>query len=234
MNLILLAPDEVEGGHARIEGRRYRHIRSVLRSKPGDSLQVGVVGRGMGSATVVEVGDAFVDLTVDICQDPPPARPVVLALALPRPHTLGKVLQAVAAMGIKDIVLFHSARVEKSYWTSSAIQHDQLRRHLLLGLEQGCDTVVPQVTLRKRFRPFVEDDLPALVGAGQGLVAHMEAERPCPSAVAGAITLVVGPEGGFVEYEIDKLIHCGLEPVHLGRRPLRVEHVVPALLGRLL
>ena len=48
------------------------------------------------------------------------------------------------------------------------------------------------------------------------------------------VTLAIGPEGGFIEYELDLLVAHGFEPVTLGPRPLRVEHAVPALLGRIL
>jgi len=47
------------------------------------------------------------------------------------------------------------------------------------------------------------------------------------------VTLAVGPEGGFIDYEIDKLCEAGFQPVTLGSRILRVETAIPAILGRL-
>ncbi|NIN34453.1 MAG: 16S rRNA (uracil(1498)-N(3))-methyltransferase, partial [Gammaproteobacteria bacterium] len=46
-------------------------------------------------------------------------------------------------------------------------------------------------------------------------------------------TLVIGPEGGFTDYEVGKMIDAGLTAVHLGTRSLRVETAVSALIGRL-
>jgi len=108
-----------------------------------------------------------------------------------------------------------------------------LREQLLLGLEQGRDTMLPEVMLRRRFKPFVEDEVPALAQGTRPLVAHPVAAAACPFALRARVTLAVGPEGGFIPYEIDMLRAHGFEPVSLGPRPLRVEQAVPALLGRL-
>jgi 16S rRNA U1498 N3-methylase RsmE len=85
-----------------------------------------------------------------------------------------------------------------------------------------------------RFKPFVEDELRGLIAGTQALVAHPAAARPCPHAVHDPVSLAVGPEGGFTPYEVELLCAHGLEAVSLGARPLRVEHAVPALLGRIL
>ena len=109
----------------------------------------------------------------------------------------------------------------------------EYRKPLILGLEQAKDTIMPGVALLTRFRPFVEDELPDLVKGTLGLVAHPEASIACPRAVAGDVTLVMGPEGGFVPFEIEKLEASGCSVVHLGERILRVETALPALLARL-
>ena len=113
------------------------------------------------------------------------------------------------------------------------LRDGELIKLLILGLEQAKDTLVPEVELRTRFRPFVEDELPSLVKGTLGLVAHPAASAECPRAVAGDVTLVMGPEGGFVPFEVEKLEAAGCSVVHLGERILRVETALPALLARL-
>jgi RsmE family RNA methyltransferase len=200
-------------------------------------LRVGVIGGAVGSGVVTSVSPEVVELDVQLdagpAGAPPPPLPCTLVLALPRPRVLHRVLGAAATFGIKRIALIASRRVEKSYWQSPVVGDDAIREQLLDGLEQGCDTMLPVVSKHLRFRPFVEDELGALAAGSLALVAEPTGAEPCPRAVDNAVTLVIGPEGGFVEYEIELLRSAGFQAVTLGTRPLRVEQAFAASLGRL-
>ena len=102
-----------------------------------------------------------------------------------------------------------------------------------MAWSKRCDTRLPEVMLRPRFKPFVEDEVPALSSGSRALLAHPYARQPCPRRVQEPVTLAVGPEGGFIAYEVELLEAQGFEAVSLGARILRVEHAIPALLGRL-
>jgi len=235
MNLLLLFPEDfVTPSHARISGRRCRHLLEVLRTIPGQPLRVGLLGGLLGEAHVIAQNREQIELAVTLTTPPPPPAPLNLLLALPRPKVLRRILQGVTACGVKQLVLLNTARVDKSYWQSPLLTPAALQEELLLGLEQGCDTGLPEVLLRPRFRPFVEDELPAMATGRLKLLAHPGSASPCPCAVSEPVTLAVGPEGGFVPFEVKLLSAQGFLPVHLGTRPLRVETAVPALLGRLL
>lgn len=235
MNLILLHPEDfVTGDSVRLTDRRHHHIRTVLQVHPGDTLKVGLVDGNIGSARVLSCGTTSTELAVSLRHAPPESPQITVILALPRPKALKRVLQGMTAFGIKRIILINSWRVDKSYWQSPALLPSAIQEQLLLGLEQGRDTILPRVEIQQRFKPFVEDRLPAIISGTSALVAHPGSTNPCPANLHTPVTLAVGPEGGFTTYEVDKLIGVGLVPVHLGARPLRVEAAVPALLGRLL
>ncbi len=142
-------------------------------------------------------------------------------------------LQSVTALGVKRIVLINSWRVDKSYWKSPVLDAGSLLEHQILGLEQARDTILPTVEVQPRFKPFVEDSLPDLAKGTLALLAHPYAAQPCPADIKQHATLVIGPEGGFTDYEVEKMIDAGLTAVHLGTRSLRVETAVSALIGRL-
>jgi RsmE family RNA methyltransferase len=237
MNLVLLSPEELDAGVATIDGRRARHIREVHRVVPGDTLLVGVVGGLMGTGTVEAIDDVSVRLCVSLDRAPPAPPGIDLLLALPRPKTLRKVLASATAMGVKRIVLVNAARVERSYFDSPLLDPESLREELLLGLEQARDTVLPEVVVRERFRPFVEDEAPLLWGTAERFVAHPLVENGLVTRSAGpgrpSCVVAVGPEGGWVPFELDLLVRQGFAPFTLGPRILRVETAVPVVLGQL-
>jgi RsmE family RNA methyltransferase len=172
-------------------------------------------------------------MEVELTDPPPDPLPVTLLLALPRPKVLRRVLRTATSMGVKRIVLLNTWRVEKSFWSSPALDPAALREQLVLGLEQAGDTAMPALDCRKRFKPFVEDEVAALAAGTRALVAHPGAAEPCPRSVDSSVTLAVGPEGGFTAYEVDLLGAHGFTAVSLGMRRLAVESAVAALLSRL-
>ena len=234
MNLLLLDDaDFVAADRVILRDRRLTHLQDVHRAESGDRLRVGRLGGLMGEGHLLRLEVNEAELQVSFDQAPPAKLPLTLLLALPRPKMLRRVLQTVAAMGVPRLVLLNSYRVEKSFWQTPFLDPEAIREQLILGLEQARDTVLPEVIIEKRFKPFVEDRLPALAAGSLGLIGHPGPWPECPRALSEPVTLAIGPEGGWIPYEVDKLREAGLNPVQLGERILRVETAVTALLARL-
>ena len=234
MNLLLLhEADFIAVDRVRISGRRLQHLNTVNKASVGQTLRAGRLGGLQGQATLLSINSQVAELQINLQEQPPAKLPLTLLLALPRPKMLRRTLQTIASMGVDKLVLINSYRVEKSFWQTPFLKPEALMAELILGLEQARDTVLPEVILAKRFKPFVEDELPALVANTQGLIAHPGDFPECPRGLNEPTTLAIGPEGGWIPYEVDLLIKAGLQPVQLGERILRVETAVPALLGRL-
>lgn len=234
MNLLLLEEaDFIAADRVILRDRRLTHMQEVHRSEVGDSLRVGRINGLMGSAELLRLVAGEAELRVNLDQPPPAKLPLTLVLALPRPKMLRRVFQTVATMGVAKVILVNSYRVEKSFWQTPFLEPEAIREQLILGLEQARDTVLPEIVIEKRFKPFVEDRLPAIAEGTLGLVGHPGNFPPCPRALSEPVTLAIGPEGGWIPYEIDLLTKSGLQPVQLGERILRVETAVTALLARL-
>jgi|TARA_R100000049_G_C1948624_1_gene94944 RsmE family RNA methyltransferase len=234
VNLLLLeAADFVAADRVVLRDRRLTHLHEVHRAEAGECLRVGLLGGQMGQGQLLRLDATEAELKIELQQTPPAKLPVTLLLALPRPKMLRRVLQTVASMGVPKLVLLNSYRVEKSFWQTPFLEPQAIREQLLLGLEQARDTVLPEVIIEKRFKPFVEDRLPQLVAGTRGLVGHPGDYPTCPRALSEPVTLAIGPEGGWIPYEVEKLTEAGLQPVQLGDRILRVETAVSALLARL-
>jgi RsmE family RNA methyltransferase len=234
VNLLLLEEADFIGpDRVVLSDRRLTHMQEVHRSVVGDSLRVGRIGGLMGTAQVLRLEAREAELQVTLDQPPPAKLPLTLVLALPRPKMLRRVFQTIATMGVPRVVLVNSYRVEKSFWQTPFLQPEAIREQLILGLEQARDSVLPEIIIEKRFKPFVEDRLPAIAQGTLGLVGHPGNHPPCPRALTEPVTLAIGPEGGWIPYEVDLLAKAGLQPVQLGERILRVETAVTALLARL-
>jgi RsmE family RNA methyltransferase len=235
MNLLLLRDEDFVGPEeARLIGRRATHAREVLRAQAGDRLRVGRLGGNTGEAEVLANDAEGLRLRVALTSPPPPRPGVDLVLAIPRPKALKKVLPAAASLGVERIVLLNAFRVEKSYFDSKVLDPAFLEELLVLGLEQARDTRMPELLVRERFRPFVEDELDGLFPQGARLVPHPTAATTFPALLPESrVTLAIGPEGGWIPFELELLSQRGFLPVSLGARILRVETVVPYLLGRL-
>lgn len=234
MNLLLLEEaDFIAADRVVLRDRRLTHMQEVHRAEVGDSLRVGRVNGLLGTAEVLRLEPREAELRVLLNSQPPAKLPLTLLLALPRPKMLRRVFQTVATMGVPKVILLNSYRVEKSFWQTPFLEPHAIREQLILGLEQARDSVLPEIVIEKRFKPFVEDRLPQLVLNTLGLVGHPGDYPDCPRAVTEPVTLAIGPEGGWIPYEVDLLGKSGLQPVQLGDRILRVETAVTALLARL-
>jgi 16S rRNA (uracil1498-N3)-methyltransferase len=234
VNLLLFDDADLEAADlVRVEGPRADHVRKVLGKAPGDTLRVGRLGGQLGTGTISSDDGRAMTLHVTLSVSPPPKHPRVVVLALPRPPVLRRLLEHVTAMGVEHVALVHTARVEKSYWQTPSLEVGAIETHVRSGLAQACDTIAPRVSMHRRFRPFVEDELPGLREGACLLVADPTATRACPTDVLDPVIIVFGPEGGLVPFELELLRARGAVLVGLGPRTLRVETAVVAALGRL-
>ncbi len=153
----------------RITDRRLQHLNTVNKASAGQTLRAGLLGGLQGHATLLSINEDAAELQVDLANPPPAKLPITLLLALPRPKMLRRTLQTIASMGVAKLVLINSYRVEKSFWQTPFLQPEALHEQLILGLEQARDTVLPEIILAKRFKPFVEDELPAMAAMNPSL-----------------------------------------------------------------
>ncbi|RSE34087.1 16S rRNA (uracil(1498)-N(3))-methyltransferase [Acinetobacter junii] len=234
MNIVLLnANQDCSSDIWSIEDQRQiKHLNQHLQLKAGDTLKVGVRDGQRYLTEVQSITAQQIMLRPIQTESVPNKLPVHLILALPRPKVLRRMIMDAVTLGVERISLIHSYRVDKSYWQSPFLQ--QLDDYVTLGLEQAGDTIVPEIQLYKRFKPFVEDVLPTLITEQRpAYVAHPYAEQSMPHAIAHGCNLIVGPEGGFIPYEIELLKKNGCQAMSLGNRILRTETAVSNILGRL-
>ena len=247
MNCILLPAANISNQSAHISaGAQIEHVNQVLGAKVGDTLKIGQLEGNLGTAIIAGITPDRIELCeVDLTTAPPPKLDLTVVLALPRPKVLRRLIMDMTALGVRDIILINSYRTQKSYWQSPML--NRLDEFVLEGLQQGIDTVAPRISLQKRFKPFVEDELAQLI-TNRAIVAHpygelsfsqymqqqLESYQSPHSSVSSLLPSMVfiGAEGGWIDYEVELLARQGCQVVHIGKRILRTEAAVNAILGQ--
>jgi 16S rRNA (uracil1498-N3)-methyltransferase len=235
VNLLLVDPAELASdGTCTLRDRRALHLRTVIGACVGERVRAGVVGGGTGSAELLSDDGAAITLRLAITEPALPPHPIELVLAVPRPKVLTRVIEAAAAFGVARIDLTNAWRVDKSYLRSPRLEPDALALAARIGAEQGATTHVPPIAVHRRLMALLDARWPGPPAVK--LVAHPRAP-PIETAVPRApapIALAVGPEGGWIDREIETFVARGFSPVSLGAPILRVETAVAAALGQLL
>ena len=262
MNCILLPAANFSNESAHINAAaQIEHINQVLGAKVGETLKIGQLEGNLGSAVIADMTPERILLSnVSLTSAPPPKLDLTVVLALPRPKVLRRLIMDMTALGVRDIILINSYRTQKSYWQSPMLS--RLDEFVLEGLQQGVDTVAPRIRVQKRFKPFVEDELAqlitnrAIVAHPYGILsfsqylqqtAFMQPENVLPIASSTAddssyknegykevlpSVVLIGAEGGWIDYEVELLARQGCQAVHIGARILRTEAAVNAILGQ--
>ncbi|MBV8761162.1 MAG: 16S rRNA (uracil(1498)-N(3))-methyltransferase [Deltaproteobacteria bacterium] len=232
MNLLLFEPAELSGGRLVIADRRAHHLRTVLGVQVGDSIRAGELGGRAGNARIVNDDGSAYTLEVTLEGAAPGPWDVELVLAVPRPKVITRTLEIAASFAVKRIDLTNAWRVDKSYLRSPRLDPAAMALAARFGAEQGATTHIPTITLHDRLMALLHDRFAA--PAGLRLVAHPSAP-PIEKAIARVepTVLAIGPEGGWIDRELETLVARGFTPVSLGAPILRVEAAVASALGQL-
>ena len=235
MNLLLLEDCDLTGDNtAIVRERRHRHMVDIKGVGIGDTLPAGILNGPVGTATITAQTADSTTVSLALDGTPPAPLPLTLVMALPRPKMLRRILRMIAELGVKELHLINSFKVEKSYWQSPLLADHAIREYFIAGLEQVGDTRMPACTLHNRFRPFAEDTLPGLLTDKAGILADPAGtsdDWPCGHRQPAL--LAIGPEGGFIPFERELLLAQGLTPHSLGERIYRVETAVPLAVNSL-
>ncbi|MEM7675174.1 MAG: RsmE family RNA methyltransferase [Myxococcota bacterium] len=236
MNLILLfEADRIAISQERfmVSDRRHQHLMAVLKVEVGQQIRVGLWDGPTGIGTVRRITPSSTELDVQWHEHQPKPSPVHLILAIPRPKTLKKLLPEVVTLGIRRLTLLRSWRVAQPYLSSPMLQPEQQQPLIADGLMQAGCTRPPSIDIALRFRPFVEDVAAALPHLKW--IAHPHAATPLGAMRPGNLPVVmaIGPEGGWLPYEVEAFEAAGFVSVNMGGRILRVETACTALLANL-
>jgi 16S rRNA (uracil1498-N3)-methyltransferase len=215
-----VAPDAIAGGLVTIDGDEAHHAARVLRVRVGEAITVADNTGRVIDAVVSRVGD---DVQAEIlketsCDVAKPA--ITLCQALTKGEKFEDVVQKATEIGVSRIMPFVAER--------SVVQWDAGKR--AKARERWTAVARAAAKQSKSPRIPVVDEVAdgAPLGTGPTWVLHESDDAvPLRQAVTDrapdTLSLIVGPEGGFSDAEIDELRRGGAEVVWLGPRILRTE-----------
>jgi 16S rRNA (uracil1498-N3)-methyltransferase len=223
VNIILFSPQEVQ---LPLSGKdfRARHIIGVLRRKPGDTFDAGLINGPRGKAKLLAVGaDGTLTLSFAWDETPSPLAPLRLLVGLPRPQTARDILREGTALGVAAMDFVRTERGEPSYARSTLWSSGEWESLLVAGAAQAFCTRLPVVHHGHTLGEAV-DALPST----STRLALDNYESPGPlgraTVTAGApVVLAIGSERGWSAAERALLLRHGFLFVHLGERVLRTE-----------
>ena len=221
------------GGSAVVDGDEGFHASTVRRMRVGEELDLSD-GAGMLAHCVIEeaVKGRLTARVLSVASVPASTPPVTVVQALPKSERSELAIELATEAGADAFVAWQSERCV-ARWDGAAKIEKGLRRWASVArsaARQSRRPWVPSVS-----GPVGTDELVSSLGA-LALVLHELATVPLrdiPVAQADSVTLIVGPEGGISEAEIERLTAAGAVPVRLGPSVLRTSTAAAVALGAL-
>jgi 16S rRNA (uracil1498-N3)-methyltransferase len=197
-----------------------RHAMRSLRLRLGDRLSLadgrGLVGRG----TLIDDSEGRATVQVDeVWEAPSPGPTLSVATSPPKGERLPWVVQKLAELGVDELAVIQTERSVRS-WTPARTDHAIGR---LRSISRQACMQARRPSIMEVWGPFklsgvldFEGSVMLSEAAGVGLGAVLPAE---PTIVR----LIVGPEGGFTEQEVQQAGDAGAAVASLGPNVLRTE-----------
>lgn len=218
------------GDLVRLEGAEARHAVTVSRLRVGETVSVGN-GRGLvvTGAVVEASGRELVVEAHETRRTPRPAPGIRLVQALAKGGRDEMAVQAATELGVDAITPWAAAR-SVSRWEGPKIERGRERWASVVreACKQSIRAWLPEVGPLES-----TDDIARRAATERVLVLEPDADVPLSSIGADArdIVLVVGPEGGVSERELQRLVAAGAESVRLGESVLRTSTAGPAAIA---
>jgi len=210
------------GATLTLEEAPSRHLGKVLRMTPGRELVLFNGTGGEFAATIAEVGKKAVSVAVGAFDPEERESPLALELAIgvSRGDRMDWVLQKATELGVTRISPLFTERTEvklKGDRLEKKIAH--WRQVLVSACEQCQRNRLPDLA-----PPLALDDWLGREAPGRRFVLHHRDSRGLPAQEPlTRVSLLVGPEGGLSDEEIERARSAGCEPLTLGPRVLRTE-----------
>lgn len=225
---------QLNNGKAYIEGSDVNHIKNVLRMKEGDELNVVIEGDANEYRCGIDsITEDRVNLTVRFVKESDVELPVKIYLlqGLPKSDKLEMIIQKAVELGVYEILPISLKRsVVKLDAKKAKTKTERYNGISEAAAKQSKRRVIPKVlepmNLKEALKYLESEGVNAkLVPYELADMDTMEKTRELMSSVKtqSSVAVLIGPEGGFDESEIELAKDAGFNIITLGHRILRTE-----------
>ncbi len=214
---------DLDSGSLTLEKEPSRHIAKALRMRVGDALCLfdgsGREGHGEIAAVERDSVQVRIDHVSDVDRESPLA--VTLTISLSRGDRVDTIVQKATELGVNTILPFISERTGVRLEPARlAKKRDHWQKIAISACEQCGRNVIPEVHSVTSFTEVLNQarELPGL----RLLLQPTGEAKPLPSHCE-SLCLLIGPEGGFSDPEVQAAVDAGFASLQLGPRILRTE-----------
>jgi len=214
--------DEYSGNHAALTGDHADHLVRVLRAHVGQEFDIAT-GATLRRGRIATLQDGRVEFELGEEVSAVTMPHVTLLLAIFKFDRMEWAIEKCTELGVSRIVPVIARRTDAHLAAAAAKRSDRWRRLALQAAEQSRRTAPPEIAAPIK----LQDAVNGAVGALRVVLAESEQQALLRDVLAsrpeGTIALAIGPEGGWVEDELDFLQKAGWASASLGNTILRAE-----------
>jgi 16S rRNA (uracil1498-N3)-methyltransferase len=217
MIAVLVPPGGVAPGEVVPLAPAEAHHLRVRRA--GEAVAVGLRdGQGLVGSGVLRGEGGAIEVLVERAERLPPPLPLRLAVAAGDRDRFGWLVEKATELGVTETVPLETERTAGVASRVRQPQLERLRRRALEAVKQCGAAWAPTVREAASLEGFL-----ARPPEGLRWLADVGGEAPPPGFGAGALTVLVGPEGGLSGVELERIRAAGFRPVRFGAQVLRFE-----------
>jgi 16S rRNA (uracil1498-N3)-methyltransferase len=214
--------DEVSGKRAFLVGAHAEHLSRVLRARVGQKFDI-TTGNEVRRGQITAITDDRVEFELGAEVRVPVTVQVTLVLSIFKFDRMEWAIEKCTELGATRFVPTIARRTEAHLAAASAKRVDRWRRIALQAAEQSRRASAPEIS-----DPLKLKDAAALPGSLRILLSETETETTLtdvlrPRSSDADVVLVLGPEGGWTDEELELFREAGWISASLGGTILRAE-----------
>ena len=234
MGYFFVRKKDIENKVIKVTGSEFRHIKNVLRVRIGDRL-IFTTGDGDEYHSVISsVGNKYIKAQIGRItrKTNEPLEFIAIAIAPPKAQRMDWFVEKATELGASEII---PVLTKRSVVVPGTSKVNRWRRIAISAIKQAERSILPEIKDLTSFEDFLSLSMEFPI---RFIAYEKEDKKNFKTYLSGKknkkIIVLIGPEGGFDDEEVELAQSKGFIPVTLGVTKLRTETAGIVALSRIL